>query len=164
MREGVVMNVSAPARRQQIERELRSNPDRSNREIARLLGVDHKTVGRIRGVVETRADAKNGELGNSPKPSGEIVGTCPGGEIPHGREIDHGHRDERFNWADVPDDAYMIPAQGLTAAFIEKPTGDLVITQDHSHLWSDDVTIRVSAAEVASFVQALADTVRATHG
>jgi hypothetical protein len=151
-------------RREQIERELRSNPERSNREIARLLGADHKTIGRIRKVIETCAGA-NGELGNSPEPSGDVVGTSPDGEIPQGGEIDEDtRRDDRFDWGDVPDDAYMIPAQGLTAAYIEKRTGDLIILQDQTHLWSDDVTIRISAAEVDSFVQALVNMVRAANG
>jgi hypothetical protein len=35
-------------RREQIERELVANPDASNREIARKLGVDHKTVAAVR--------------------------------------------------------------------------------------------------------------------
>jgi hypothetical protein len=37
------------ARREQIERELAANPTQSNREIARKLGVDHKTVAAVRG-------------------------------------------------------------------------------------------------------------------
>jgi hypothetical protein len=36
--------VDTVTKRSLIEKELRANPDRSNREIARICGVDHKTV------------------------------------------------------------------------------------------------------------------------
>jgi hypothetical protein len=37
------------ALRQQIEHELAADPGRTNREIARLVKCDHKTVGAMRG-------------------------------------------------------------------------------------------------------------------
>ena len=128
------------ARRQQIEHELVVDPARTNREIARLVGCDHKTVGAI------RASA------NSPKAVGEMVG-----KNPHHGEIGH---DGDISWGDVPDDAYTIPAQGLTSAFLEEATGDLVILQDQGHLMRTDAVIRIGALEVEGFVEELVAMVR----
>jgi hypothetical protein len=55
----------------------------------------------------------------------------------------------------------MISPQGMTAAWIDQETGELVIMQDQIHLWGDDVVIRISASEAKSFVQNLVDMVRA---
>jgi ParB-like chromosome segregation protein Spo0J len=41
-------HLSRAQRRQLIGQEIEANPDRSDREIGRLLGVDHKTVGSVR--------------------------------------------------------------------------------------------------------------------
>ena len=49
-----------------IDLELRSNPDRSDREIARICGVDHKTVAAHRAKLP-----HSGEMGNSNSPLGE---------------------------------------------------------------------------------------------
>ena len=150
--------------REQIEQELRSDPTRSNREIARLLGVDHKTVGNMRRKANgSIAISPNGELGRSPKPVGEIVGKSPNGEIPHGGEIER-KANGKLDWGDVPDTALMIPPQGMTAAWIDEQTGELVIMQDQTHLWADDAVIRVSASEVEAFVQGLVDMVRDANG
>ena len=50
------------SRRQAVAAALAANPDRSNREIARSVGVDHKTVGKLRD--------KRGEI---PQQSGESL-------------------------------------------------------------------------------------------
>jgi hypothetical protein len=42
---------TAAAKRERIETELRTDPKRSDREIARAVGCDHKTVGNIRGKI-----------------------------------------------------------------------------------------------------------------
>jgi hypothetical protein len=131
------------ALRQQIEHELGADPTRSNREIARLVSCDHKTVGAMRGKM---AGA------NSPKVSVE--------ENPQRGEIDQDDRGGEISWGSVPDDAYIIPPQGQTAAFIDKDTGDLVILQDQSHLWQDDAVIRIGALEVGPFIDGLVAMVR----
>lgn len=41
-------HLSSAQKRQLIAAELKANPDRSDRETGRLLGVDHKTVGSVR--------------------------------------------------------------------------------------------------------------------
>jgi hypothetical protein len=41
--------VEQPTKRELIEDALRTDPKRSDREIARICGVDHKTVGSVRG-------------------------------------------------------------------------------------------------------------------
>jgi hypothetical protein len=87
VREGIVMNMLDPARRQQIEQELGSDPTRSNRRIGRLVGCDHKTVASVRSAIG--ANSQNGEMGISPKPSGEIDKKENG----------------KLDWGDVPDDA-----------------------------------------------------------
>jgi hypothetical protein len=151
------------ARHEQIEREIALDPARSNREIARLIGCDHKTVGAVRDKTIERdaANSPNGDLGRSPEASGEIGGSTQRGEIPQGGEMDHDDRGDRFGWGNLPDVAYIIPPQGMTAAFIEEQTGDLIIVQDHTHLWSDDVVIRIAATEVEDFVNGLVAMVRA---
>jgi hypothetical protein len=50
-----------------------------------------------------------------------------------------------------------------TAAFIEKDTGDLIIMQDQTHLWSNDVVIRIGMLEVEQFVDGLVAMVRAAR-
>ena len=60
----------------------------------------------------------------------------------------------------MPEDAVMIRPQGMTAAYIEEETGDLVIVQDRIHIWSDDAVIRINASEVNDFVRGLVDMVR----
>src|SRR4051812_21015861 len=44
------INPSAPSisKRERVDQELRENPRRSDREIARIVGCDHKTVGSAR--------------------------------------------------------------------------------------------------------------------
>ena len=42
------IKTDTPSKRELIERELLENPERSNREIARIVGCDHKTVGAAR--------------------------------------------------------------------------------------------------------------------
>jgi hypothetical protein len=105
-------------------------------------------------------DSKAREAGGEKSPVGDVGKNPRGGEI--GQAGDFGRGDDRdgISWGDVPDDAYTIPAQGLTSAWIEKDTGDLVILQDQSHLWSDDVVIRIGALEVEPFVAELVDRVR----
>jgi hypothetical protein len=142
------LHRSREAKRQQIEHELVVDPARTNRHIARLVKCDHKTVAKARAAV------------------GEIPQAGEFGKIPHGGEIGQageiGHQDDRgdISWGDVPDDAYTIPAQGLTSAFIEKDTGDLIILQDHWHLCSEDVVVRIGMLEVEQFVEGLVAMVR----
>jgi hypothetical protein len=51
---------------ERIELELRSDPTRSDREIGRICGVDHKTVAARRAKLP-----HSGEMGNSDSPLGE---------------------------------------------------------------------------------------------
>jgi hypothetical protein len=43
--------VELPTKRELIEDALRTDPNRSDREIARVVGCDHKTVGSLRGKI-----------------------------------------------------------------------------------------------------------------
>jgi hypothetical protein len=43
--------VEQPTKRELIEDALRTDPKRSDRQIALALGVDHKTVGKVRGKI-----------------------------------------------------------------------------------------------------------------
>src|SRR5260370_18140743 len=54
MSEVLELNIEEPKasvaeKRAAIETQLRENPQRSDREIARIVGCDHKTIGNVRG-------------------------------------------------------------------------------------------------------------------
>lgn len=57
------LDTSTAGKRERIEQELRANPQRSDREIARVVGCDHKTVGAARERMGIATP-----LGNSPQP------------------------------------------------------------------------------------------------
>jgi hypothetical protein len=154
------------ARREQIERELKRDPSRSNRAIARLLGVDHKLVGRVRDQIGDDPNDPTGALGHAPDASGSsggaLLGHDPEGKILQGGEIDRDDKsNDRFGWGDVPGDAYWIPTQAMTAAFIDQDTGDLVIMQDKMHLMQEDVIVRIGVFEIETFIEQLVAMVRA---
>jgi hypothetical protein len=152
------------SRRQQIEREIDRDPARPNREIARLLGVDHKTIGSIRGkMIKAKREAANspiGEMGNSP--GGELAGgeIAGDGEIPQGGEIGRDDESKGFDWGNLPEDVYIIRPQGMTAVYVEESSGDLIIAQDRTHDWSHDAIVRIGYMEVEAFVERLIAMVR----
>jgi hypothetical protein len=95
-----------------IDLELRSNPDRSDREIARICGVSHHTVGRRRtelGLVGNLG-GENAQLGSlfaqedSPPLQDCPPGTenCPEAENPPPTDEEE----------DSPAEAVLLPAQG----------------------------------------------------
>jgi hypothetical protein len=73
--------TAADVKRKRVRQAIAANPDASNREIARLSGVDHKTVGQLR----TEAIESTGEI---PAVGGDIPNTH--GEIPTDIEASDG--------------------------------------------------------------------------
>ena len=80
-------SLTRQQRQDQIRNRLKRNPDHSDRSIAQGLGVDHKTVGRLRRDMETtgevpQVDAKIGLNGMRYKASPKVVVDAEGGEVP----------------------------------------------------------------------------------
>jgi hypothetical protein len=142
-------------RREEIEREIASNPERSNREIARQVGADHKTVGSVR----SRMAAPK----NSPAPASEAVGNSP---LPQTGDDDDdekplGMDDGRFDWHLIPNSAIVIPPRMKVAALIDPQTGCLVIAQDRvSLLCERDAVIEIAPHDIASFIARLIEIAR----
>src|SRR5262249_24118830 len=114
-----------------------------------------KTVGAVRDQMEP-------EISPAISPIAEIepLGNSPPVEIPQvGKLADDADDalldDGDIRWNKVPDTAHIIPPQGMTAAFIEERTGDLIIAQDHMHLYERDVVVRINVTEVERFVDGL---------
>src|SRR5689334_22097504 len=93
----------APTRadkRAAIDRELAADPSRSNNEIARVCGVDHKTVGARR----QELGISNSQLGNS-QPAKIVVSLAP-------KEND----EDRFDW--LTSEAIVLKEQRATAVYL----------------------------------------------
>ena len=64
--------LSTKDKREAIKRYIALNPELSNRRIARYWDVDHKTIGRYRGIISGENSPQNGlKLGKIPHPETE---------------------------------------------------------------------------------------------
>jgi hypothetical protein len=126
------------ARREQIELELKANPNRSDREIARKVGVDNKTVGAVRA-----------------QQTPPIPQSAPKSDA----EEDDNSSMRKFNFWDEPGDI-VATIQMPIKARINPDTGYLVISQA-GDMYDDDQKIEISPEFIATFMESLAAIVKA---
>jgi hypothetical protein len=74
----VTPSTTADRKRRQIRRAIEANPDASNRRIAELTGVDHKTVAKYRERGETSGEI----VGEIPTSTGKVTDDDDGGDTP----------------------------------------------------------------------------------
>jgi len=114
---------------ERIELELKADPTRSDREIARICGVDHKTVAARRAKIP-----QSGEMGNSNSPLGKI-------------EAENSPPDE-------PTETVLLPAQGDIKIGWNKD-GDMILRQAD---WpNDDAVIIIARDYLDLFIDRLTD-------
>jgi DNA-binding CsgD family transcriptional regulator len=141
------------ARRAQIEVELNADPNASNREIARKLGVDHKTVAAVRGQMPEPNSPVIPQSGTGEKESGEIPQT---GE--NGGEDDWPPKRFSF-WNDVADEHMIVTVQAPVKAYISD-AGYLVIAQDGMANYENDQCIQISPENIETFMRSLMQIVK----
>jgi hypothetical protein len=114
---------------ERVEHELRSDPNRSDREIGRICGVDHKTVAARRAKIP-----QSGEMGNlNSPPSNSEAENSPG---------------------DSPATTVLLPAQGeITISWNED--GDMILRQSD---WpNEDAVIVIARDYLWMFIDRLTD-------
>lgn len=128
---------------ERVEHELRSNPDRSDREIARICGVSHHTVGRRRtelGLVGNFG-GENAQLGSlfaqeDCPPLQDCPENCPEAQNP------------------PPTEAVLLPAQGKITIGWNK-YGDMILRQSD---WpNEDAVIVIASDYLEMFIDRLTD-------
>jgi hypothetical protein len=113
-------HLSAEQKRELILAELERNPDRSDRAIAKLIGVDHKTVGKIRGWVnEANATAESDR-------GGEIPHSWRDGDLTNGHLTDDPVYAVMRSPAELAQDLYI----SLTDADAKTDTGHWIFCED----------------------------------
>jgi hypothetical protein len=136
---------------ERIDLELKADPTRSDREIARICGVDHKTVAARRAKIPQSSEMGNLEGPNSPPDS-----------PPPQNSPDEVTKEQRLKRAPVnaanADDPnpHLLPGQPETAIYLNEG-GDLVIAQKN---WpEEDSIIVVSAPYCRIFLDKICDVV-----
>jgi hypothetical protein len=162
--------IDTATKRSLIEAELRNDATRSDREIARVVGCDHKTVGAARERLGIASP-----LGNSPPPSDQADVSVA---FPHGkvsmppdvatvvqRAVDQcrgatlRQREERRAEAAKEDESNgeqtMIRSQREVTIQFDDGTGEWVIKQKN---WpDDDGAIYINEEHMQAFLDALCD-------
>ena len=155
---------------ERVEHELRSNPDRSDREIARICGVSHHTVGRRRAELGLLGNfgGENGKLGSlfaqedcpplqdCPPGPENCPENCPGVE----KEAENSPPDQEEASQSVTCDnassaeTVLLPAQGkVTIGW--NADGDLILRQSD---WpNEDQVIIVAYDYLEMFIDRLTD-------
>jgi hypothetical protein len=123
-----------PSKRELIEKELRADPSRSDREIARACNVDHKTVGNVRGKIV-------------PIPSPPVSpAACP----PPPGVVDK----PKYDPFDPKEGDMVIPHQPAIAVY-ENTSGAVVIIQCSDDPDQDDPIILVRPEHVEKLIARL---------
>jgi len=142
--------VELPTKRELLDDALRTNSNRSDREIAREVGVDHKTVGAAR----TRLGLPS-PLGNSPPVS---PAASPGKEMSLGEATDKAvamiasltkPAEPEFDPFTANGEELVIPHQPAIAVY-ENPYGAVVIRQERSD--DDDPFILIRPEHVEKLI------------
>jgi len=137
--------LGSTAKRELIETELRKDAGRSDREIARIVGCDHKTVGCARARLRLPSP-----LGNSgapiPTEFRSSVVKCP----PPPSVVD----EPEYDPFDPRDGDVVIPHQPAIAVY-ENTSGAVVIRQEMSAREDEDPVILVRPEHVEKLVARL---------
>jgi hypothetical protein len=132
------MSTGTAAKRTAIDAELRNDPNRSDREIARIVGCDHKTVG------ARRADMRSISPPSSPNAPSLVIDAAPSiarglVSLPSEEELQ-----ERYDPFAPGSEDLVIPHQPAIAVY-ENTSGAVVIRQAGDN---DDVVILVRPEQV----------------
>jgi hypothetical protein len=120
--------IDTAPKRARIEQELRADPTRSDREIARIVGCDHKTVGAARERLGVASP-----VGNSAAPM--FAGLCP----PPPGVVDEPAEENHF----LPEcEDLVIPSQPAIAVYTNR-YDQIVIRQEASAYDDEDKFIYV---------------------
>jgi hypothetical protein len=146
---------------ERIELELRSDPSRSDREIGRICGVSHHTVGRRRAELGLLGNfgGENGKLGSlfaqedcpplqdCPPGPENCPENCPGVEI-------EAENPPPSDQEDSPAETVLLPAQGkITIGW--NADGDMVLRQ--SDRPNEDAVIVIARDYLWTFIDRLTD-------
>jgi len=145
-----------PTKRELLDDALRTNSNRSDREIAREIGVDHKTVGAARARLGLPSP-----LGNSP-PVSPVA--SPGKEISLGEATDKAMAmitaltkppaPPEWDPFEPDSDVLVVPAQPAIAVY-ENTVGSITIRQPSSDSNEDDELITVRPEHVEKLIARL---------
>jgi hypothetical protein len=129
-------------KRERIEFELKADPSRSDREIARICGVDHKTVAARRAEIP-----QNDALGNSPP-----LQNSPENSPPNQEEASQSVTRDNASSAET----VLLPAQGkITIGWNED--GDMILRQSD---WpNEDAVIIIAYDYLEMFIDRLTDAI-----
>jgi hypothetical protein len=141
-----------PTKRELIDDALQTNANRSDREIAREIGVDHKTVGAARARLGLPSP-----LGNSPPVS-------PGKEMSRGEATDKAMAmiasltkppaPPEWDPFEPDSEVLVVPAQPAIAVY-ENTAGSITIRQPSSVSDEDDELVTVRAEHVEKLIARL---------
>jgi hypothetical protein len=148
--------LKVESKHERVEHELRSNPDRSDREIARICGLDHKTVAAHRAKLP-----HFGEMGNSNSPLGEnSPPDSPLGSLfaqedsPPLQDCPEAENPPPTDQEDSPAEAVLLPAQGEISIGWNKDGGMILRQSD----WpNEDAIIVISRDYLDLFIDRLTD-------
>lgn len=150
-------------RRALIQQEIRANPDRSDRDIARGIGCDHKTVGSVR--------AEMGKICPENSPTERTTAQLLADSMPHIDTEGEAFKDslarieESAKRADArqalgmdaddeEEQTLVSPRREITVQFLQEP-GRWVLRQKN---WPDeDSEIWINEEDVHDFLEALCD-------
>jgi hypothetical protein len=148
--------VELPTKRELIDDALQTNANRSDREIAREIGVDHKTVGAARARLGLPSP-----LGNSP-PVSPVA--SPGKEMSHGEATDKAMAmitaltskpvEPEWDPFEPDSDALVVPSQPAIAVY-PNTAGSITIRQPSSVSDEDDELVTVRAEHVEKLIARL---------
>jgi hypothetical protein len=117
-----------------IDAALAANPDRTDREIARICGVDHNTVAVRRAEI----------------PQSTQVGKFGAENSPPAAPVPQSERGKDFSWRDAEDDGdIVVPEQAAIAVYVNL-SGNVVVRQEGRFGVDEDhwIVIHPSNAEV----------------
>jgi hypothetical protein len=144
---------------ERIDLELKADPTRSDREIARICGVDHKTVAARRAKIP-----QPGEMGNSNSPLGSLFARedspplqdCPPGPENCPADSAPAEMASQSVTSDTSEPAttVLLPAQGEITIGWNKD-GDMILRQSD---WpNDDAVIVIARDYLWMFIDRLTD-------
>jgi hypothetical protein len=149
--------VEMPTKRELIEDELRINSNRSDREIARIVGCDHKTVGTARerlGIAAPLGNSPTASPPNSPATDISLAGATDLAKTMMAAIINKPPAVPEWDPFEAGSEEMVIPHQPAIAVY-ENTAGSLVIRQACSAYDQEDPIILVRPEHVEKLIARL---------